>query len=161
MISWMFKPLGLNNPNIICALLVGLVAKELILSTFAISNKVTNLSTLGASLVATSSAINFNLANGISFLVFTLLYFPCVSNFGVLLKEVGAKFTLLGVVFQLVLAYVTSYITYIFFSQGIAMGLLTILVFVIILSSIKIIYKKIKNKKIFCNCLNCNNCNKF
>ena len=161
MISWIFKPLGLNNPSIICALLVGLVAKELILSTFAISNKVSNLELLGASLISASSAVNFSVASGISFLVFTLLYFPCVSNFGVLLKEVGAKFTLFGVAVQLILAYITSYITYVFLSQSVVSGLVRLLAFVIILLGVKIIYKKIKSKKIFCNCLNCNKCNKI
>ena len=157
-ISWMFKPIGLNNPNIICALLIGLVAKELILSSFAISNKVTNLSMLGASLTLVSSAVNFNIASGISFLVFTLLYFPCVSNFGVLLKEVGAKYTLFGVGVQFGLAYITSYIVYSLLAKGLVYTLVGVVVLIVFMLSIKIIYKKIKSKKIFCNCPNCNNC---
>lgn len=160
-ISWVFKPMGLSNPSIVCALMVGLVAKELILSTLAISNKVNNIELLGASLVSVSSAVHFNLASGIAFLVFTLLYFPCVSNFGVLLKEVGAKCTLLGALLQLSLAYILSYIIYMFLSKGIVSGLLCLLAFGVILLSIKIIYKKIKSKKIFCNCNNCNKCNKI
>lgn len=159
-ISWMFKPIGLNNPNIICALLVGLVAKELILSTFAISNRVCNLSLLGVSLVTTSSAVNFNIASGISFLIFTLLYFPCVSNLGVMLKTIGTKFTLLGVCIQLALAYICSYIVYALCTKGVVHTLIVILTLVIIISSVKIILKKIKSKKILCNCLNCNKCKK-
>lgn len=159
-ISWIFKPIGLNNPNIVCALLVGLVAKELILSTFAIINKVPNLKILSASLMATSSAINFNLASGISFLVFTLLYFPCISNLGVLLKEVGIKFTIIGVCIQLVLGYILSYIVYVGISKGVIYLLLVLLVVILICIAINIIYKKIKSKKIFCNCLTCNKCKK-
>ena len=159
-VSWVFKPIGLDNPNIICALLVGLVAKELILSNFAISNKITNLSLLGASLVSTSSAVNFNVASGISFLVFVLLYFPCISNFGVLLKEVGTKYTIIGVLVQLGLAYACSYVIYNLLTKGLAFTLLALLVAVIILFAIKTIYKKIKLKKIICDCKNCNKCNK-
>lgn len=159
-ISWMFEPMGLNNPNIICALLVGLVAKELILSSFAISNKVGNLSQLGSSLILASSAVNFNIASGISFLVFTLLYFPCVSNFGVLLKEVGIKYTLMGTLLQLLIAYTMSLIIYSTLTKGLSHALILLFVGLIIVLSIKTIYKKIKSKKIFCNCINCNKCKK-
>lgn len=159
-ISWIFKPIGLNNSNIVCALLIGLVAKELILSSFAISNKVANLSALGASLVMSSSAVNFSLASGISFLVFTLLYFPCVSNFGVLAKEIGFKYTLLGVALQLGLAYMMAYLVYTLLTKGVIYALVALLVAIIIILSVNIVYKKSKAKKIFCSCINCNRCGK-
>jgi len=160
-ISWMFKPIGLNNPNIVCALIIGLVAKELILSSFAISNKVGNISMLGASLVASSSAVNFNLASGVSFLVFTLLYFPCISNLGVLLKQIGTKHALFGIATQFVLAYISAYIAYSLFVKGIAYTLVVITTGVIIMLGMKTIYKKIKSKKLCYNCTNCNNCKKI
>ena len=159
-ISWAFKPIGLDNPSIICALLVGLVAKELILSTFAISNKVSNSSMLGASLVVASSAVNFNLASGISFLVFTLLYFPCISNLGVMLKTIGTKYTLVGVCIQLALAYLMSYVIYNLLTKGVTHVLVVVMMLVLVIVSVKIIYKKIKLKKIFCNCIGCNKCEK-
>jgi ferrous iron transport protein B len=160
-ISWLFKPIGLGNSAIICSLLIGIIAKELILSTFAISNKVGSLEALGASLICASSAVNFNIASGVSFLVFTLLYIPCISNFAVLLKTIGTKYTLIGVGFQLSLAYLIAYIIYTFLSRGVTCGLLVVLAVFIILLCIKIIYKKIKTKKIFCNCLTCNMCDKI
>jgi len=160
MISWIFKPIGLDNPNIICALGIGLVAKELILSSMAISNNITNLATLGASLTLTTSAVYFDISSGITFLVFTLLYFPCISNFGVLLKEIGFKYTIFGVVTQFVIAYMVSYMTYALITKGITQVFIALIILFIIFISIKIIYKKIKNKKIFCNCNNCNNCRK-
>ena len=159
-IAWMFKPIGLNNPNIICALMVGLVAKELILSTFAISNKVGSLSALGASLTLASSAVNFNVASGVSFLVFTLLYFPCISNLGVLIKEVGAKYTLIGVTLQLAVAYATSYIIYNLLTNGFVSTLLTIAIVTICALSVRLIYTKIKTRQICCDCNNCNKCKK-
>ncbi|MBQ3502219.1 MAG: ferrous iron transport protein B [Clostridia bacterium] len=155
-ISWALKPIGLNNPSIVCALLVGLVAKELILSSFAISNKVVDLTMLGASLITSSSVVNFDVASGVSFLIFTLLYFPCVSNFGVLIKEVGRKYALLGVGLQLGLAYMFSYFAYTLIAKGMANLLAVVLIIFVITISIKFIYKKIKNKNLCNNCLNCN-----
>lgn len=161
LISWMFKPIGLNNPNIICALIIGIVAKELILSSFAVSNKITNLSLLSGSLLLTSSAVNFNIATGITFLVFTLLYFPCVSNFGVLLKEIGPKYTMFGVILQLALAYTIAYLTYILLTKGLAYALVIVIAGVIIGVSIYSIYLKIKNKNLTCCfCSNINDCKK-
>lgn len=158
MISWMFKPIGLDNPNIICALIIGLVAKELILSSFAISNHITNLALLGSSLVISSNPINFTTTTGITFLIFTLLYFPCVSNFAVLLKEVGFKYTLLGVAIQLGFAYSVSYVVYQLLTNGLANILLLLVVILIIFIATKIITNKIKNKRILCSCENCNKC---
>ena len=160
-ISWLFKPLGLDNPNIVCALLIGLVAKELILSSFAISNKVSNITMLGASLAASSSAVNFNVATGVVFLIFTLLYFPCISNLGVLLKEVGVKYTLISAGLQLACAYLISVTIYAVLCQGVVAGVTIILTSIILFISVKFIYNKIKSKKILCNnCLNCDKCEK-
>ncbi len=155
-IAWAFKPIGLNNPHVVCALIIGLVAKELILSSFAISNQISNLSLLGFSLISANSVVNFNVATGISFLIFTLLYFPCVSNLGILIKEVGAKYTLFGLGLQLALAYIISYIAYSAITKNISHLLVVILMMFIILICIRFMYKKIKNKKIYCNCINCN-----
>ena len=83
-----------------------------------------------------------------------------MSNFGVLIKEVGTKFTLLGVGIQLALAYGMSYLAYSLFTKGVVYVLLMIMVFVIVMASISMIYKKIKSKKIFCNCVMCDKCKK-
>jgi ferrous iron transport protein B len=159
-VAWLFKPIGLNNPNIICALLIGLVAKEMILSSFAISNKVKSVSMLAASLTVATNPICFNVASGISFLVFTLLYFPCISTFGVLLKQVGRKFAIMGCLMQLVVAYTTSYIVYNIATKGFVQLIVGLIVFLVCIVSIKILYQKAKNKKLFCNCINCNKCKK-
>lgn len=158
LISWIFAPIGLNNPSIICALLIGLVAKELILSSFAISNKVSNLNMLSSSLILAPSAVNFNIASGISFLIFTLLYFPCVSNFAIITKEVGVKFAVFGAGIQFASAYLISLFAYALITKGFSCALIVVLAICLCAIAIKYIYKKIKNKKLFCN--NCKNCNK-
>ncbi len=159
-ISWLFKPIGLNNPNIICALLVGLVAKELILSSFAISNKVASVSMLAASLTVAGNPICFNIASGLSFLVFTLLYFPCISTFGVLLKQVGVKYTVVGCAMQLSVAYISSYVVYNIATKGFVQLMVGLVVALVCFVSIKLMYQRYKDKKLFCNCVNCNKCKK-
>lgn len=162
-LSYIFVPLGLNNGNIITALMVGFVAKELILSSIAISNGVSsNYQSLANSVLLTTSAVCFTKASALSFLVFCLLYTPCVSNLAVLNKEIGKKYTTLGVVIQFCLAYVLAFITYRIAVQSISIGdfVLIIVIFAIILYSAKIIIKKIKNKTFFLNCGLCNNCKK-
>lgn len=156
-IAWVFKPLNLNNPNIICALLIGLIAKELILSSFAISNKVT-LGALSSSLLITANPVCFDFNLAIVFMVFTLLYFPCISNFGVMLKEIGAKYTWLSVVIEFVLAYCVTWLVKGVVYKEFSSVLISILTVVLIIGSIIFIVKKIKKRKLCCNCVNCNKC---
>lgn len=157
MIAWIFKPLNLSNPNIICALLIGLVAKELILSSFAISNKVA-LGGLGASLLISTNPVHFTFNSAVVFLVFTLLYFPCISNFGVMLKEIGFKYTAFSVVLEFALAYCVAWVVNSLLANNISSILIFVLVAVIIFASILFIFKKIKNKNICNNCINCDKC---
>lgn len=156
-IAWMFKPLNLSNPNIICALLIGLVAKELILSSFAVSNKVA-LGGLGASLLISTNPVHFTFNSAVVFLVFTLLYFPCISNFGVMLKEIGFKYTMFSTVLEFALAYCVAWMINALLVNNVSSVLICLLVAVIIFVAISFIIKKIKNKSICNNCINCNKC---
>ena len=156
-IAWMFKPLNLNNPNIICALLIGLIAKELILSSFAISNKVT-LGALSSSLLIATNPVCFDFNSAIVFMVFTLLYFPCISNFGVMLKEIGAKYTVLSVVIEFVLAYCVTWLIKGIVYNSFSSVLISILTLIVVIGSIIFLVKQIKKRKLCCNCVNCNGC---
>lgn len=157
MIAWIFKPLNLANPNIICALLIGLIAKELILSSFAISNKV-GLGELGASLLVVTNPVNFNFNSAVVFLVFTLLYFPCISNFGIMLKQIGTKYTLLSTVLELSLAYCVAWLVNSILTKNISSMLTCVLVAVLVAFAIINLAKKIKNKDLCNDCTNCTRC---
>lgn len=162
-LAYLFVPLGLNNGNVVTALIVGFVAKELILSSIAISNGVSsNYHSLANSVLLPTSAVFFTKASALSFLVFCLLYTPCVSNLAVLNKEIGKKYTTLGVVIQFVLAYLIAFLTYriaLCNLSFIDLCLITVIVGTIFLS-IKIIINKLKNKTLFLNCGMCSNCKK-
>ena len=110
--SFIFAPIGLNNPGIVSALIVGLLAKELVLSTFSISNNVFSNETLKASLLLPTSVINFNIASAVSFLIFFSIYSPCLSNLAVIKKEIGNKSMWFSLTSQLLIAYSLSFVVY-------------------------------------------------
>lgn len=154
-ISFVFAPIGLNSPAIICALVVGVMAKELIVSIFSISNATSTVPELILSLTVSSSVIHFSTASAISFLVFTLLYAPCMSTIAVIKKECGSFMMWFSLISSFVIAYMLSFIVYTFLTYGILRVVFALLVISIIMISIIFIIKKIKDKK----CLLCNkNC---
>lgn len=151
-----FKPLGFSSQAIIATLIVGLVAKELIVSTMMIFNHKTSLAELIFSLTVPTSLIYFNFASGVSFLVFVLLYAPCISNFAVMVKEIGWKYSLMSVCCQFVLAYILSFVVYNLFSINIfktIIGIVSLVCIVIIFISL------FKSKKAMLKpCGNCQYC---
>lgn len=102
-----FAPLGFGSWGPVSALIAGLIAKEVILSSIALFNNVEGGQTqLAMSLSDPSSAVYFSSASSVlSYLVFCLLYFPCLSSVGVLGKEIGKKWTVFGCVCQFAVAY--------------------------------------------------------
>ena len=106
-----FKPLGFSSPLIVVALIMGIVAKEMIVSCLAISNSaVGNLAALATSLTLSTSQIYFNVPSALAFLVLVLIYSPCISTLSVVAKEIGKKFAIFVFVFQLALAYACALI---------------------------------------------------
>lgn len=106
----LFKPLGFGSQAVVCALIVGLVAKELIVSTMMIFNHASSLTELIYSLTLPASLICFDFASGLSFLVFVLLYAPCISNLAVMIKEIGWKWTSISLACQFGMAYLLAFV---------------------------------------------------
>ena len=164
----LFIPLGFNSWGLVSALIAGLVAKEVIVSSIAMfnGNGELSISALGQSLMDSSSAVYFvSGASVLSYLVFCLLYFPCLATTSVLIKEIGRKWTVIGVLLEFLVAYVVSMLVYFFALlcqiYGVWKIIFLVIVIMIILFSIKIIYKRIKNKKGCGKCENCSTpCNK-
>lgn len=157
-ISWLFKPIGLNSPYIVCTLIVGLVAKELILSSMLIFNKVTTTAMLVLSLQSIESSIYFTTASAISFLVFVLLYCPCVSNIAVLYKEIGKKYATIGLIVELLTAYFVSMIIYNLIIGNILISVLGVgLIFLTVFIS-TLLSNKFNDSIICTSCFNCDKC---
>lgn len=155
-LAFLFAPIGLNSAGIVTALIVGVMAKELIVSTMSISNNVATNTALIASITAATSVVHFNLASAVSFLVFTLLYCPCISNLAVLKREVGSFYMWFAIISQFTTAYLISFIFYQGITNGLFYPIITIIVATIVLLAIIYTIKKVKHPK----CLTCNKCNK-
>ncbi len=80
MITPLFKPLGFGDWRLVTAILTGVMAKESVVSTISI---------LFGSTIEMVSVISA--AGAMSFLVFCLLYTPCVAAIASVKKELGGK----------------------------------------------------------------------
>lgn len=118
----LFVPLGFGSWGPVSALIAGLIAKEVILSSIALFNNVEGgQAQLALSLSDPSSAVYFSSASSVlSYLVFCLLYFPCLSSVGVLGKEIGKKWTIFGCISQFVVAY---FVAMAFYNFGLIVSL--------------------------------------
>ncbi len=155
-IKFLFAPIGLNNAGVVCALFVGLLAKELIVATFATLNSAHSQSELILSLLSGVSVVSMSKSSAISFLIFVLLYSPCVSNLAVLKRETDKFFMWFSLISQIVIAYMSSFIAYQFCTKGFGVGLLVMICVAIIMFTVVKFTKKIfiKNHK----CLMCGKC---
>lgn len=96
---WMepvMRPLGFDWKMSVC-LLTGLPAKEAIVST------------MGILYPANTALTAFTPATAYAFMVFVLLYFPCVATITTLGRELGAKWAWFSLVQSMVLAWVVSW----------------------------------------------------
>lgn len=103
-----FKPLGFSDWRASTALMTGITAKESVVSTLTV---LTNASTVG-SLNSALSTI-FTPLSSFTFLVFTVLYMPCVAAFAATKRELNSYLQAIAtVLFQTGMAYIVSMIIY-------------------------------------------------
>ena len=98
-VSPLLEPLGFDWKMSVC-LLTGLPAKEAIVSTLAIL--------YGGDL----SAAGFTPVTAFAFMLFVLLYFPCVATIATLRREAGSKWAWFTVFHSLALAWLVSFAVY-------------------------------------------------
>ena len=97
----LFAPLGFGDWRCVTALISGFIAKESVVSTLQVLLGGAALSSL------------FPLRSAVSFLVFTLLYTPCVAAIATIRRELGSRWATLGVVvMQCTVAWVVSFLAY-------------------------------------------------
>lgn len=105
-------PLGFDWKMNVC-ILTGLPAKEAIVSTMGILYKAEGEASLISAMRASGA---FTRASALAFLLFVLLYFPCVATVRTLRKEIGWKWAGFTVVHSLLLAWVVAFVAFRFFS---------------------------------------------
>lgn len=97
-----FKPLGFGSWEASSSLIIGFLAKELILSSMLVI--------YGSEAVVSSA---FTGLSAYTFMVFSLLYLPCLATVGVIYQETKSfKFTIYALVFTFSVAYFVSLIVY-------------------------------------------------
>ena len=97
----LFRPLGFGDWRCTTALISGFIAKESVVSTLQVL--------LGNAAITSL----FTTRSAISFLVFTLLYTPCIAAVATIRRELGSRIKTVGVVLlQCVVAWLAAYIAY-------------------------------------------------
>ena len=107
LIAPVFAPLGFGDWRMVTALISGFTAKEAVVSTLAVLLE-TSMAELGGALGSV-----FTPLTAVSFLVFTLLYTPCVAAVAAIRRELGSLVKTVGVVIiQCGVAWCAAYIVY-------------------------------------------------
>ena len=107
LIAPLFAPLGFGDWRMVTALISGFTAKEAVVSTLAILLN-TSMAELGSALTGV-----FTPVTAVSFLVFTLLYTPCVAAVATIRRELGSSLKAFGVVLlQCSVAWAAAFVAY-------------------------------------------------
>ena len=102
-----FAPLGFGDWRVATALVTGLMAKEAVISTLGV------LMGVGANLSSAVLGTLFTLRSAVSFLVFCLLYTPCVAALAALRRELGSGGkTILVMISQCCVAWLAAFCVY-------------------------------------------------
>ena len=106
-ISVVFRPLGFADWRASTALITGFTAKEAVLSTLAVLTG-TGVAELGGAIQSI-----FTPLAALSFLVFTLLYTPCVAAMATVRREIGnLRGTALMIIYQTAFAWLIAFIVF-------------------------------------------------
>ena len=110
-----FVPIGLGFWQIAVALIAGISAKEVVVSSCAVLFGIVNASS-PEGMTAFSSAlagIGFGSLNALCLMVFCLLYIPCAASLATIRKEANSwKWMFFSAAFQLAVAWVVTFVVY-------------------------------------------------
>ena len=102
----LFAPLGFGDWRVSTSLITGFIAKESVISTLGVLLG-------GSSNVSAAIAGLFSTATALSFLVFTLLYTPCVAAISAVRRELHSGWKAAGVaLFQCCVAWAAAFLAY-------------------------------------------------
>lgn len=110
-----FAPIGLGFWQIVVALIAGISAKEVVVSSTAVLFGVASITSPEgmASLMSSLTAIGFGPLNAYCLMVFCLLYVPCAATLATIKKETGSWGRVgLSAAFQIAVAWVITFLVY-------------------------------------------------
>ena len=99
-LTFIFKPLGIGNWQIVSSFLCGISAKEAVLSTLTLLSGNENVFEL------------FTFPQKISFIIFFMFYTPCIASLSTVKKEEGLKTAAVMAVSQGVFAWCCAFVLY-------------------------------------------------
>lgn len=105
------KPAGLGYWQIVLALISGIAAKEVVVSSLSVLYGITNVSSATGmtSLVTMLGAQGFTSINAYAMMLFCLLYVPCIATIAMVRQETKSrKWTIISVCMQLGIAWLTA-----------------------------------------------------
>ena len=110
-----FQPIGLGYWQIVVALIAGISAKEVVVSSCSVLFGISNITSSAgmASFMGILGGMGFGALNAYALMVFSLLYVPCIATLATIRRESGSwRWTAMAAGFQLVLAWVVTFLVY-------------------------------------------------
>lgn len=101
----LFAPLGFGDWQSVVAIVSGFMAKESVVSTLGVLFA-------GEDNLATVLPTYFTTASAYAFLVFTLLYTPCMAVIATVKKEFGSKMMWIVAIYPVIVAWIVSFAIY-------------------------------------------------
>lgn len=110
------KPAGLGYWQIAVALISGLAAKEVVVSSINVLYGI-EIASKSTELYSALNTVGFISLNAICLMIFCLLYVPCIATIATIRNETKSnRFTIKIILFQMLLAWVVTTLTYQMFS---------------------------------------------
>jgi len=111
----LMKPAGLGYWQVVVALIAGLAAKEVVVSSMSVLFGITNVTSAAgmAGMAAALGELGFTAVNAYALMTFCLLYTPCMAAVATIKKETNSvKWTAFSALFQLIVAWIVAVIVY-------------------------------------------------
>ena len=111
----LFEPLGFNWKSSV-ALLSGVAAKEIVVSTLGVlyseGEEITGEDGEATLRYRLAASGDFDAASALAFLMFILIYFPCIATVAAIRAELCWKWALGSIVYSTSVAWVVAYVVY-------------------------------------------------
>ena len=111
----LLSPAGLGHWQIGVALISGLSAKEVVVSSFAVLFGISNINSAAGmgELASSLGQLGFGPVNAYALMIFCLLYSPCMAAVATIHRETGSwKWTIRTVLFQILVAWAGAVLVY-------------------------------------------------
>lgn len=109
------RPAGLGSWQIAVALISGISAKEVVVSSFSVLYGISNINSAEgmSALTAALTVAGFGSLNAYALMIFCLLYTPCIATIATIKRETGSwKWTVGMIIFQLALAWLAAVLVF-------------------------------------------------